>query len=307
MIDRNKGLRQRAKPLFLLYHKNLRKKRNCITKASRKIVMLLKSCFCLAPQQLDRQQQDKVEDEDHEDQQEAGTPDEKADQTLEDQTPSKGGKAQQQQTPQASSDQLWLDNLSTSPAQFLKRKAAGAQLLDEILARDGNLAVLMAALLGVGNLVFDLKRAGAGLDQFLGQQVGRLGVAEAGVDVGDHVGRLDRTAGSGDRRMFDMAQCEDARCDIAHVGHCIADAQCDGGHDGNRHRDRSASSRIAVIASVIHSQTTPSLRHLFTIRTVWIATKHLMTVHTAAGKPQPLCSIGFHSDLANTAWNEIGT
>ncbi len=127
------------------------------------------------------------------------------------------------------------------------------------------------------------------------------------VDVGDHVGRLDRTAGSGDRRMFDMAQCEDARCDIAHVGHCIADAQCDGGHDGNRHRDRSASSRIAVIASVIHSQTTPSLRHLFTIRTIWIATKHLMTVHTAAGKPQPLCSIGFHSDLANTAWNEIGT
>ena len=127
------------------------------------------------------------------------------------------------------------------------------------------------------------------------------------VDVGDHVGRLDRTAGSGGRRMFDMAQCEDARCDIAHVGHCIADAQCDGGHDGNRHRDRSASSRIAVIASVIHSQTTPSLRHLFTIRTVWIATKHLMTVHTAAGKPQPLCSIGFHSDLANTAWNEIGT
>ena len=84
-------------------------------------------------------------------------------------------------------------------------------------------------------------------------------------------------------------------------------AQCDGGHDGNRHRDRSASSRIAVIASVIHSQTTPSLRHLFTIRTIWIATKHLMTVHTAAGKPQPLCSIGFHSDLANTAWNEIGT
>ena len=124
----------------------------------------------------------------------------------------------------------------------------------------------------------------------------------------DHrVGRLDRTAGSGGRRMFDMAQCEDARCDIAHVGHCIADAQCDGGHDGNRHRDRSASSRIAVIASVIHSQTTPSLRHLFTIRTVWIATKHLMPVHTAAGKPQPLCSIGFHSDLANTAWNEIGT
>ncbi|MNV38095.1 hypothetical protein D3C71_1296330 [compost metagenome] len=60
--------------------------------------------------------------QDHEDQQEAGTPDEKPDQTLEDQTPAKGGKSQQQQTPQASSDQLWLSNLNTSPAQFLKRK-----------------------------------------------------------------------------------------------------------------------------------------------------------------------------------------
>ncbi|MNQ35552.1 Tetratricopeptide repeat protein [compost metagenome] len=60
--------------------------------------------------------------QDHEAQQEAGTPDEKPDQTLEDQTPSKGGKSQQQQTPQASSDQLWLSNLNTSPAQFLKRK-----------------------------------------------------------------------------------------------------------------------------------------------------------------------------------------
>jgi hypothetical protein len=37
----------------------------------------------------------------------------------------------------------------------------------------------------VGDLVLDLDAAGAGLDHLLGQQVGRLGVAEAGVDVGD--------------------------------------------------------------------------------------------------------------------------
>ncbi len=75
----------------------------------------------------------------------------------------------------------------------------------------------------------------------------------------------------------------------------------------NRHRDRSASSRIAVIASVIHSQTTPSFVIFFTIRTVWIATKHLMTVHTAAGKASALMLDRLPFDLANTAWNEIGT
>lgn len=59
---------------------------------------------------------------DHEDQQQAGTPDEKADKTVVDNTSTKGGKVVQQQTPQASSDELWLNNLNTSPAQFLKRK-----------------------------------------------------------------------------------------------------------------------------------------------------------------------------------------
>ncbi len=59
---------------------------------------------------------------DYEDQQQAGTPDEKADKVVEDQTPSKGGKAVQQQQAQAASDQVWLSNLTTSPAQFLKRK-----------------------------------------------------------------------------------------------------------------------------------------------------------------------------------------
>ncbi|MCE7761327.1 VWA domain-containing protein [Pseudomonas putida] len=59
---------------------------------------------------------------DYEGQQQAGTPDEKADKVVEDQTPSAGDQQQQQKTPQAASDQLWLNNLTTSPAQFLKRK-----------------------------------------------------------------------------------------------------------------------------------------------------------------------------------------
>ncbi|MFK0310074.1 VWA domain-containing protein [Pseudomonas sp. NPDC090233] len=59
---------------------------------------------------------------DYEDQQQAGTPDEKADKVVEDQTPSQGAKQKQQVTPQAASDQVWLNNLTTSPAQFLQRK-----------------------------------------------------------------------------------------------------------------------------------------------------------------------------------------
>ena len=59
---------------------------------------------------------------DYEGQQQAGTPDEKADKVVEDQTPAAGDQQQQQKTPQAASDQLWLNNLTMSPAQFLKRK-----------------------------------------------------------------------------------------------------------------------------------------------------------------------------------------
>ncbi|MNO62108.1 hypothetical protein D3C76_527800 [compost metagenome] len=56
---------------------------------------------------------------------------------------------------------------------------------------NGHLAVLVAALLLVGDLVLDLDAAGACFDHALGQQVGGFRVAEAGVDVGDdryHVG-----------------------------------------------------------------------------------------------------------------------
>ncbi|WP_442107511.1 VWA domain-containing protein [Pseudomonas sp. NUPR-001] len=59
---------------------------------------------------------------DYEDQQQAGTPDEKADKVVEDQTPSAGAQQKQLTTAQAASDQQWLNNLTTSPAQFLKRK-----------------------------------------------------------------------------------------------------------------------------------------------------------------------------------------
>ena len=76
-------------------------------------------------------------------------------------------------------------------AHFEEGHAAGADLLEEVFMRHGDLAVLVAALLFVRHLIFDLQRAGARFDHLLGEQVGRLGVAEACVDVGDdrhHVG-----------------------------------------------------------------------------------------------------------------------
>ncbi len=51
--------------------------------------------------------------------------------------------------------------------------------------RNGNFTVLVAALLLVGNLVFDLDAASTGFDHFLGQQVGRFSVTETSVDVSD--------------------------------------------------------------------------------------------------------------------------
>lgn len=58
---------------------------------------------------------------DRDDQQEAGPPDEKADKIEFDNKTGKG-KTVQMKSQQASSDQLWLNNLTTSPAQFLRRK-----------------------------------------------------------------------------------------------------------------------------------------------------------------------------------------
>ena len=70
-------------------------------------------------------------------------------------------------------------------AQFHEGVPDRADLREEVLVRNGDLAVLVAALLFVGHLVFDLQRAGAGFDHLLGKQIGRFGIAEPGVDVGD--------------------------------------------------------------------------------------------------------------------------
>lgn len=58
---------------------------------------------------------------DRDDQQQAGTPDEKPDQVKFDNT-SNSGKQVERKVKMASSDQQWLDNLTTSPARFLKQK-----------------------------------------------------------------------------------------------------------------------------------------------------------------------------------------
>ena len=58
---------------------------------------------------------------DRDDQQQAGPPDEKPDEVKFDNT-GKGGKQIETKVKRASSDQQWLDNLTTSPAMFLKQK-----------------------------------------------------------------------------------------------------------------------------------------------------------------------------------------
>src|SRR5690606_23934642 len=70
-------------------------------------------------------------------------------------------------------------------AELHESIADRADLGEEVLVRNRDLAVLVAALLLVRNLVLDLDAARARLDELPGEQIGRLGVAEAGVDVGD--------------------------------------------------------------------------------------------------------------------------
>ena len=70
-------------------------------------------------------------------------------------------------------------------AQFQECVTDGADLGDEVLVRHGHLAILVAALLFVRHLIFDLQRASAGFDHLLGQQIGGFRVAETGIDVGD--------------------------------------------------------------------------------------------------------------------------
>ena len=78
------------------------------------------------------------------------------------------------------------DDDAVLDAELQEGVAHRVQLGDEVLVGHGHLAGLVATLLGIGDLVFDLDGAGARFDHALGQQVGGLLVAEAGVDVGDH-------------------------------------------------------------------------------------------------------------------------
>ncbi|MNY03682.1 hypothetical protein D3C86_1363140 [compost metagenome] len=70
-------------------------------------------------------------------------------------------------------------------AQLEEGVANGSDLGEEVNVRNGDLAILVTALLLVGNLVLDLDAASACFDHALGQQVGGFRVTEAGVDVGD--------------------------------------------------------------------------------------------------------------------------
>jgi len=63
--------------------------------------------------------------------------------------------------------------------------AAGADFRDEVFMRNRDFTVLVAALFLVGDLVFDLKGAGAGFDHLFRQQIRGFRVTEARVDVGD--------------------------------------------------------------------------------------------------------------------------
>ena len=70
-------------------------------------------------------------------------------------------------------------------AQFEEGVAAGTNFRQEHLVRDGHLAVLVAALLFVGDLIFDLQRARTCFNHLLCEQIGRLRITKTSVDVGD--------------------------------------------------------------------------------------------------------------------------
>src|SRR5690606_27360361 len=63
--------------------------------------------------------------------------------------------------------------------------ANGSDLGEEVGVRNGDFTVLVATLLLIGYLVFDLDAASTGFDHALGQQIGGFRVTEASVDVGN--------------------------------------------------------------------------------------------------------------------------
>ena len=70
-------------------------------------------------------------------------------------------------------------------AQLEECVANSVDLGQEVGVRNGDFTVLVAALLLVGNLVFDLDAASTRFDHLLGQQVGGFRVTETSVDVGN--------------------------------------------------------------------------------------------------------------------------
>ena len=70
-------------------------------------------------------------------------------------------------------------------AQFEEGMAASTDFREEHFVRHSHLAVLVAALLFVGDLIFDLQRARTRFNHLLCEQIGRLRIAKTGVDVGD--------------------------------------------------------------------------------------------------------------------------
>lgn len=71
-------------------------------------------------------------------------------------------------------------------AQFEEGVAAGPDLCQEHFVRHSHLAILVTALLFVRDLIFDLQGARTCFDHLLCKQIGCLGIAESGIDVGDH-------------------------------------------------------------------------------------------------------------------------
>ncbi len=70
-------------------------------------------------------------------------------------------------------------------AQLQERVPARPHLGDEILMRHGNLAVLMPALLFIGNLILDLQGASPSLDHLLRQQISGFRITKSRVDIRD--------------------------------------------------------------------------------------------------------------------------
>ena len=193
-------------------------------------------------------------------------------------------------------------------AQFEEGVTHGADLGEEVFMRHGDLAVLVAALLFVGHLVFDLDAAGACLDHLLGHQVSRFGIAETGVDVGDdrhHVGDvvvdlfLDRCLGGafGGVELAEQA-AQFARIGLAQEGVQLADQGGDGGFlvhrlvrqraelgtQGGDHPARQV--EVAAVGAVevlldrdhllLADETVPAAQRLGVLRRVGVVVRHVL-------------------------------